>query len=249
VAVATFRAQQEAALASKAAAEARKAAAEATQWASKAQASADKAADYATQAKNSADEADRSAAAQVSATTRPRPQQQPRGAHPARRLSRQLTGRGWCSSPAPAPFSPKETTLVLASVATEWLWLMAVAATAVHCSAMAVWIPLRIVRLTYPPVIVGCGMGAVAYGQSGGSTLASMLAMYAFALIGLTIGMFPTRKLFTMWAREIDRGVTRARYDYPRSLLRRVRGHHGARRIRTDAVIGRRSRCSWRSVG
>ncbi|AYN43395.1 hypothetical protein D9753_00920 [Streptomyces dangxiongensis] len=46
-----------------------------------------------------------------------------------------------------------------------------------------------------------------------------MLVVCSFALIGLTIGMYPTRKLFAEWAREINRGVTRERYDYPRSHL------------------------------
>ncbi|MBL1082263.1 hypothetical protein JK359_09745 [Streptomyces actinomycinicus] len=46
-----------------------------------------------------------------------------------------------------------------------------------------------------------------------------MLAVCSFALIGLTIGMYPTRKLFTEWAHEINQGETRERYDYPRTHL------------------------------
>ncbi|MGP4083878.1 hypothetical protein [Streptomyces sp. KR55] len=42
---------------------------------------------------------------------------------------------------------------------------------------------------------------------------------YSFALIGLTIGMFSTRKLFRVWSGEINEGVRRDRYDYPRSHL------------------------------
>ncbi|TFI26622.1 hypothetical protein E4P36_16025 [Streptomyces sp. 4R-3d] len=46
-----------------------------------------------------------------------------------------------------------------------------------------------------------------------------MLAMYAFSLAGLTVGLFPTRKLFTAWALEMNSGVTRDRYDVPRSHI------------------------------
>ncbi len=119
-------------------------------------------------------------------------------------------------TPTPTPCPRKDTTFVLASVAVYWLWLMAAAATVVHCSAMAIWIPLRKFRMMYPPVCVMGGAGIVAAGRGEGFTLASMIVLYAFALIGLTIGLFPTRKLFTVYAHEINEGVTRERYDYPR---------------------------------
>ncbi|MFC9744900.1 hypothetical protein [Streptomyces niveus] len=108
---------------------------------------------------------------------------------------------------------------MLASVPAGWLWLMAAAATAVHVAALARWIPLRRFRAAYPLIIVGCGAGAVAYGRTEGFTLAAMLAMYAFSLAGLTVGLFPTRKLFTAWALEMNSGVTRDRYDVPRSHI------------------------------
>lgn len=105
---------------------------------------------------------------------------------------------------------------MLASAPTGWLWLMATAATAVHVAAMARWIPLRRFRIAYPLIIVACGAGAVAYGRTEGFMLPAMLAMYAFSLVGLTLGLFPTRELFTTWALEMNSGVTRARYDVPR---------------------------------
>ncbi|MFE2595083.1 hypothetical protein ACWCOZ_12010 [Streptomyces sp. NPDC001840] len=108
---------------------------------------------------------------------------------------------------------------MLASVPTVWLWLMAAAAIGVHSSAMALWIPLRKFRMGYPFIWILCGSGMLAVGRAQGFTLASMLIVLSFALIGLTIGMFPTRRLFTVWAHEIDEGVTRERYDYPRSHL------------------------------
>ncbi|MFD3525786.1 hypothetical protein [Streptomyces sp. NPDC058653] len=104
---------------------------------------------------------------------------------------------------------------MLAPVPTGWFWLLAAAVTVVHAAAMARWIPLRRFRYVYPCVIVACGAGAVLYGRSDGYTLPSMLAMYAFSIAGLTIGLFPTRRLFTAWAREMNNGVTRERYDVP----------------------------------
>ncbi|WP_437579398.1 hypothetical protein [Sorangium sp. So ce887] len=108
---------------------------------------------------------------------------------------------------------------MFASVAAGWLWLMAAAATVIYCSTMAMWIPLRKFRMTYPLIIFGCGIGMVAFGQQRGFTLTSMLALHSFSLIGLTIRMVPTRKLFTMWTHEINEGVIRERYDCPRSRL------------------------------
>ncbi|MFG2359280.1 hypothetical protein [Streptomyces sp. NPDC048521] len=108
---------------------------------------------------------------------------------------------------------------MLTSVATEWWWLLAVAALVIHCSAMATWIPVQKFWRAYPFIWVLCGTGAVAFGEWRGFARADMLVLCSFALLGLTIGMYPTRKLFTVWAQEINKGVTRERYDYPRSHL------------------------------
>ncbi|WP_240467979.1 hypothetical protein [Streptomyces dangxiongensis] len=108
---------------------------------------------------------------------------------------------------------------MLTSVATQWLWLLAVTALVLHCSAMAKWIPVQRFWTVYPFIWVVCGTGGVAYGVWRGFAVEDMLVVCSFALIGLTIGMYPTRKLFAEWAREINRGVTRERYDYPRSHL------------------------------
>ncbi|MFE9440994.1 hypothetical protein ACFYO2_18730 [Streptomyces sp. NPDC006602] len=108
---------------------------------------------------------------------------------------------------------------MLTSVATEWLWLMAATATVVHCSAMARWIPVRRFWVAYPFIWVLCLAGMIAVGQAQGFSLAAMLVGYAFALIGLTVGMFPSRKLFVGGTTEINEGETRETYDYPRSHL------------------------------
>ncbi|MFE9098733.1 hypothetical protein [Streptomyces sp. NPDC007264] len=113
----------------------------------------------------------------------------------------------------------KDTRFVLASVATGWLWLMATVAFTTHTYAMARWIPLRKFWKPYPFIMAGCGVGMIFFGQWRGFSLAAMVTGYAFALIGLTIGMFPTRKRFTVWAHEIEQGVRREKYDYPASHL------------------------------
>ncbi len=104
---------------------------------------------------------------------------------------------------------------MLASVTDGWLWLLAAAATVIHCSAMARWIPDRNFRVAYPVIVVGCGLGAMAIGRVEGFSLAAMIALYASSLIGLTIGLFPSRKLITMYAVEVQRGVRREKYDFP----------------------------------
>ncbi|MFF0480709.1 hypothetical protein [Streptomyces sp. NPDC004435] len=91
-----------------------------------------------------------------------------------------------------------------------WWWPIAAAATVIHCSAMAAWIPVRRFRLVYPAVVVGCGAAVVVMAD---------LALYAFTLIGLTVGLLPTRARLTRWSHEINRGVTRERYDWPPSHL------------------------------
>ena len=106
---------------------------------------------------------------------------------------------------------------MLASVATEWLWLMAATATVVHSSAMARWVPIQKFWTAYPFVWVLCLAGMIPFGRATGYTLADMLVMYAFMLIGLTIGFFPSRKLFKSWSAEIKAGTPREQYDYPRS--------------------------------
>ncbi|MGW6395807.1 hypothetical protein ACWFR1_36105 [Streptomyces sp. NPDC055103] len=99
---------------------------------------------------------------------------------------------------------------MLASSSGGWWWILAAMATVIHCSAMAAWIPVRRFRLVYPFIIVGCGAAVVA---------TAGLALYAFSLIGLTIGLYPTRRLLTLWSHEINQGVTRDRYAWPPSHL------------------------------
>ncbi|WP_151898320.1 hypothetical protein [Streptomyces sp. C8S0] len=94
---------------------------------------------------------------------------------------------------------------MLASVAIEWLWLMAAAATVINCSAMGKWIPDQTFRVAYPLIVVGCGVGTIAIGRAQHFSLAAMIALYASSLIGMTIGLFPSRKLITLYAVEVKR--------------------------------------------
>ncbi|GGZ28029.1 hypothetical protein GCM10010387_21790 [Streptomyces inusitatus] len=105
---------------------------------------------------------------------------------------------------------------MLTTVAMHWIWLMAAAATVIHCFAMAKWIPLPVVRTAYPLVIVGCGVLVIALGDGRELTSVEKLVLYPSSLIGLTVGLLPSRKLFTVWALELKEGVRRERFEYPR---------------------------------
>ncbi|MEU7151937.1 hypothetical protein AB0B15_28500 [Streptomyces sp. NPDC045456] len=46
-----------------------------------------------------------------------------------------------------------------------------------------------------------------------------MLVLYSFAWVGITIGLFPSRKLMYRYAEEISRGVKREKYPFPARYL------------------------------
>ncbi|GAA2227072.1 hypothetical protein GCM10010232_10810 [Streptomyces amakusaensis] len=108
---------------------------------------------------------------------------------------------------------------MLTTVAMHWIWLMAAAATVIHCFAMAKWIPLPVVRTKYPLIIVGCGVLVIALGDGRELSSVEKLVLYSSTLIGLTVGLFPNRKLFTAWALEVKQGVRHARFEYPRGRV------------------------------
>ncbi|MFJ6699888.1 hypothetical protein ACIQM4_28040 [Streptomyces sp. NPDC091272] len=91
---------------------------------------------------------------------------------------------------------------MLASVGVGWLWLLAAAALVLLCSAMAIWVPTRRFRLVNPFIWIAYGAGLGITGWAQGWPPATTLVYYSFSLIGLTIGLFPSRKLFTASARE-----------------------------------------------
>lgn len=105
---------------------------------------------------------------------------------------------------------------MLASVAVGWLWLVAAVSVVVHCSAMAMWIPVRRFRITYPFVISGCALATIVLGRlARGFTVAEMLALVSSALIGLTIGLLPLRKEFMASMRESGAGTAAEEYKVP----------------------------------
>lgn len=72
---------------------------------------------------------------------------------------------------------------------------MAAVSLVVHCAAMAIWIPVRRFRIAYPVIMAGCGIATIVLGsRARGFTVAQMLVLVSFALIGLTIGLLPLRK-------------------------------------------------------
>lgn len=119
-------------------------------------------------------------------------------------------------SPAPACFSQKDTPFVLASLDIGWLWLMAAVSVVAHCTAMVIWIPVRRFRIAYPFIMVGCGIATIVLGwQARGFTVAQMLVLVSFALIGLTIGLLPLRKLFMASAYELSKGAPGGNHKVP----------------------------------
>ncbi|GCD42246.1 hypothetical protein [Streptomyces paromomycinus] len=106
---------------------------------------------------------------------------------------------------------------MLASLPLPWLLLMAAVATFVFCSAMAAWIPGRRGKVVFPLVSLACCLGIVLVGQFQYQHWSPrhMLVLYSFAWVGITIGLFPSRKLMRRYAEEINRGVKREKYPLP----------------------------------
>ncbi|NGO68768.1 hypothetical protein [Streptomyces boncukensis] len=98
---------------------------------------------------------------------------------------------------------------MLADTPAVWLWLMAAAATAINCTAMAIWVPDRHSRTIWPPIIIACGIGMIAVGRMNGHSLATTVVGYSFGIVGLTIGMFPARKKMKQSTLDQKRGINR----------------------------------------
>ncbi|MFB1049183.1 hypothetical protein [Streptomyces chrestomyceticus] len=107
---------------------------------------------------------------------------------------------------------------MLASLPLAYLILMAAAATFVFSFAMAKWIPSRKGKIVFPAVSVACCLGMILAGrlQYQHWSPQHMLVLYSFGTVGLTIGLFPSRKLMHQYAEEINRGVKRETYDVPK---------------------------------
>lgn len=85
---------------------------------------------------------------------------------------------------------------MLTSVPIGWLWLLAVASTALSSCTLGSWIPLRKFRIAYPVIMIVGGTVLVVVCRLKGIDLAGALIMYSCAHIGLTLGLLPQRKLF-----------------------------------------------------
>ncbi|MFB1048022.1 hypothetical protein [Streptomyces chrestomyceticus] len=107
---------------------------------------------------------------------------------------------------------------MLVSLPLAYLILMAAAATFVFSFAMAKWIPGRKGKIVFPAVSVACCLGMILAGQLHYQHWSPqhMLVQYSFGWVGLTVGLFPSRKLMHRYAEEINRGVKREKYDVPK---------------------------------
>ncbi|GAA0468649.1 hypothetical protein ACFQ2B_20460 [Streptomyces stramineus] len=124
---------------------------------------------------------------------------------------------GWRRVRSPALRHAERDRLVLASLPIAYLLLMAAVATLIFCLAMIKWIPSRKGKAVFPLVSIGCCLGMVLVGRLQYQHWApqQMLVLYSFAWTGVTIGLFPSRKLLHTYAVEINQGVKREKYEIP----------------------------------
>ena len=106
---------------------------------------------------------------------------------------------------------------MLTSLPIVYLLLMAAAATFLFSFAMAKWIPIRKGKAVWPLISVACCFGMILVGrlQYQNWSAQHMLVLYSFAWIGVTIGLFPSRKIMHQYATEINEGVKREKYEFP----------------------------------
>ncbi|MCQ8193956.1 hypothetical protein [Streptomyces rugosispiralis] len=106
---------------------------------------------------------------------------------------------------------------MLASLPLAYLLLMALVATFLFCFAMTKWVPVRKGRVAWPLICGVCCLGMILVGrlQPQQWSVQDMLVLYSFGWAGLTIGLFPSRKLMHEYATEINEGVKREKYEFP----------------------------------
>ncbi|GAA1289696.1 hypothetical protein [Streptomyces javensis] len=106
---------------------------------------------------------------------------------------------------------------MLTSLPLVYLLLMAAVATFLFSFAMAKWIPVRKGKVAWPLISVACCLGMILVGrlQYQHWSAQHMLVLYSFGWTGLTIGLFPSRKLMHKYATEINEGVKREKYEIP----------------------------------
>ncbi|WP_242902247.1 hypothetical protein [Actinomadura terrae] len=106
---------------------------------------------------------------------------------------------------------------MLARLPLGYLLLMATFATSLLCLAVDRWMRERKATAAFVIMSVVCCLGMVVVGalQAEHWNVRQMLVCYSFAWLGLTIGLFPARKLFREFADEWRRGVRRDEYKLP----------------------------------
>ncbi|MHB9859589.1 hypothetical protein [Streptomyces sp. YIM S03343] len=111
---------------------------------------------------------------------------------------------------------------MLARLPLPCLLLMAALSTLFLCFALYGWSKERKLAARACVVSVGCCLGMVAVGavQYQDWTAGQMLVGYSFAWTGLTIGLFPSRKLIREYAEERRHGAEKVKFEYPKQHWR-----------------------------
>ncbi|MFF7656587.1 hypothetical protein ACFZCY_43400 [Streptomyces sp. NPDC007983] len=106
---------------------------------------------------------------------------------------------------------------MLTSLPLVYLLLMAAAATSLFSFAMIKWNPGRQSKVAWPLISIACCFGMILVGrhQYQRWSAQQMLVLYSFGWTGLTIGLFPSRKLIHKYATEVNEGVKREKYEIP----------------------------------
>ncbi|MEU1819340.1 hypothetical protein ABZ543_29770 [Streptomyces roseifaciens] len=117
----------------------------------------------------------------------------------------------------PAHWALPKGPAVLATLPLPYLLLMAAFSTILFCLAMDRWTKTRKLTMALFALCVGGCLGMIAVGrlQYQHWSAHQMLVLYSFTLTGLTIGLFPSRRLFLKYGDERRRGVKRDTYEYP----------------------------------
>ncbi|MBD0423764.1 hypothetical protein H0H10_32185 [Streptomyces sp. TRM S81-3] len=105
---------------------------------------------------------------------------------------------------------------MLTSVPVGWLWLLAMASTALSSCTLGSWIPLRKFRIAYPVIMVVGGGVLLLVCRLNGIDVTGALVMYSCAHIGLTLGLLPQRQLFKEVLERWRRGEPTDHIKVPR---------------------------------
>ncbi|MET7315564.1 hypothetical protein ABZX83_09190 [Streptomyces thermoviolaceus] len=107
---------------------------------------------------------------------------------------------------------------MLAQLPLPWLLLMAAFATSLATWGAHALFRLYKVTATVAALSIVTCLGFIAEGriQPQHWNARQMLVLYSFAWTGITIGLFPSRKVYFKWVDDWNKGIRRDRYKLPR---------------------------------